>query len=65
MQLGNGWYRGNLPGGIDRRNVYGDRLALLLQVQVTYTDGRKELIGTDQALEGGDGSHPDGGDLSR
>ena len=55
MQLGNGWYRGNLPGGIDRRNVYGDRLALLLQVEVTYTDGRKELIGTDQGWKAATG----------
>jgi len=38
VMLGNGWYRGDLPGG--RRNVYGDRLALLLQIEVTYADGR-------------------------
>jgi alpha-L-rhamnosidase len=47
VELGNGWYRGNLPGGVDRRNVYGDRLALLLQIEIAYTDGRLELVGTD------------------
>jgi len=48
VELGNGWYRGNLPGGIDRRNVYGERLALLLQIEVAFADGRTEIVGTDQ-----------------
>ena len=43
--LGNGWYRGDLMG--PRRNVYGDRLALLLQIEVTYGDGRREIVGSD------------------
>jgi alpha-L-rhamnosidase len=37
--LGDGWYRGFL-GGREQRNVYGDRLALLLQLQIVYADGR-------------------------
>jgi alpha-L-rhamnosidase len=44
--LGNGWYRGNLAWE-KNRNIYGDRLALLLQIAVTYRDGRQEIIGTD------------------
>jgi alpha-L-rhamnosidase len=44
--LGNGWYRGNI-GFRKRRNVYGDRLALLLQIDITYADGGRETIGTD------------------
>jgi len=44
--LGNGWYRGTVMGG--RRNVYGEHLALLLQIHVTYADGRDETIGTDE-----------------
>ena len=44
--LGNGWYRGNLAWE-DRRNLYGDRLALLGQIEITYQDGRKETIGSD------------------
>ncbi len=45
--LGNGWYRGNI-GFSGQRNFYGERLALLLQIKVTYRDGREEIIGTDQ-----------------
>jgi alpha-L-rhamnosidase len=44
--LGNGWYRGRL-GWQDQRAVYGDRLALLAQLEVTYADGSVERIGTD------------------
>jgi alpha-L-rhamnosidase len=43
--LGNGWYRGNI-GFSGQRNFYGNRLALLLQINVVYTDGRKETFGT-------------------
>jgi alpha-L-rhamnosidase len=45
--LGNGWYRGNI-GFSGRRNVYGDKLALLMQIKITYRDGREEIVGTDQ-----------------
>jgi alpha-L-rhamnosidase len=45
--LGNGWYRGPL-GWEGRRNIYGDRLGLLLQIAIRYRDGRTELITTDQ-----------------
>ncbi|HEU0092056.1 MAG TPA: family 78 glycoside hydrolase catalytic domain, partial [Vicinamibacteria bacterium] len=44
--LGNGWYRGNLAWE-GRRNIYGDRLGLLAQIQVTYKDGSRETIGSD------------------
>ncbi|SFK82935.1 alpha-L-rhamnosidase [Amycolatopsis sacchari] len=40
--LGNGWYRGR----ISWRAVYGDRLALLAQLEVTYSDGSKESFST-------------------
>jgi alpha-L-rhamnosidase len=45
--LGDGWYRGYL-GFHGQRNLYGDRLALLLQVHLTYADGRVEIIGSDE-----------------
>ena len=45
--LGNGWYRGRL-GWSGARNLYGDRLALLAQLEVTYADGSIEVIGTDE-----------------
>ena len=43
--VGDGWYRGNLGFG-GERNVYGNRLALLLQIQIKYADGRQEIVGS-------------------
>jgi alpha-L-rhamnosidase len=45
--LGEGWYRGRLGFGSGRRNIYGDRLALLAQLEITYADGSTEHVGTD------------------
>jgi len=45
--LGDGWYRGEL-GWEDRRGLYGDRLGLLCQIEVTYKDGRKETVTSDE-----------------
>lgn len=44
--LGNGWYRGQLVWP-ENRSSYGDRLALLAQLEVTYADGSREVFGTD------------------
>jgi alpha-L-rhamnosidase len=52
--LGNGWYRGNLAWE-GRRNIYGDRLGLLAQIQVTYKDGRSETIGGDSGWKASTG----------
>jgi alpha-L-rhamnosidase len=46
--LGNGWFRGEIGWG-GQRNRYGDRLALLMQIEITYTNGRRETIGTDRS----------------
>jgi alpha-L-rhamnosidase len=45
--LGDGWYRGYM-GFTRERNLYGDRLALLVQLSLTYADGRVEVIGSDR-----------------
>lgn len=45
--LGNGWYRGTLAWD-GHRNIYGNRLGLLLQIRVTYANGREAVIGTDR-----------------
>ncbi len=45
--LGDGWYRGYL-GLQGQRGLYGDRLALLLQLYLMYADGRVEIIGSDE-----------------
>lgn len=44
--LGDGWYRGTLGWKEmpQRRHLYGDRTALLAQIEVTYADGRTETI---------------------
>jgi alpha-L-rhamnosidase len=47
--LGDGWYRGRLGWGGGRRNVYGDRLALLAQLEIAYADGSTDRIVTDEA----------------
>jgi len=44
--LGDGWYRGYLTWSL-RRNVYGDRLALLAQLEITYEDGRTQVVTSD------------------
>jgi alpha-L-rhamnosidase len=44
--LGNGWYRGRL-GWDGRHGHYGDRLALLAQLEVTTSDGGIFCLGTD------------------
>ena len=62
--LGNGWYRGNV-GFSKQRNMYGERLALLLQIDVTYADGTRASITSDGAVAGGDRPDPDVGDLPR
>jgi len=43
--LGSGWYRGNLAWG-GNRDSYGKTLALLLQINITFTDGSTAIIGT-------------------
>ena len=47
--LGDGWYRGRLGFGGGRRNIYGDRLALLAQLEITYADGTTARIVTDES----------------
>jgi len=44
--IGNGWYRGFL-GWKDNHNTYGDKQALLLQIEFRYKDGSSGIIGTD------------------
>ncbi len=52
--LGDGWYRGRLAGG-GRRNVFGQQLALLMQLHVRYPDGTEELILSDQSWKASSG----------
>ncbi|TVY08814.1 alpha-L-rhamnosidase [Paenibacillus cremeus] len=45
--LGNGWYGGFL-GWKDKKQLYGDQTALLVQLHVTYTDRREDVIVSDE-----------------
>ena len=44
--VANGWYRGRI-GFTKQRNHYGTRVALLAQIEVTFTDGTHATVGTD------------------
>jgi alpha-L-rhamnosidase len=46
--LGDGWYRGRFGFDGGRRNIYGERLALLAQLEITYSNGATERIVTDE-----------------
>ena len=47
-ELGKGWYSG-LIGFSGQRNFYGSQLALWMQVDIIYEDGRKEQIISDSS----------------
>ena len=52
--LGDGWYRGQL--GFDgRRNVYGKRVGLRLQLEIIYQDGKIERVASDSLWKTGTG----------
>ncbi|TJZ63233.1 alpha-L-rhamnosidase [Sphingobacterium olei] len=44
--LGDGWYKGRI-GFNDQKEFYGDTRALLLQIEVLYADGSKQILSTD------------------
>jgi alpha-L-rhamnosidase len=46
--LGSGWYRG-IYGIGTRKEIYGKDIALLMQVNITYTDGSSDVIATDNS----------------
>ena len=48
VMLGSGWYRGYLAFE-NQKNIYGNDLALLGQLVITYTDGSVVTINTDES----------------
>ncbi len=52
--LGDGWYKGELTW-LGKRNVYGDRRALLLQVHVRYEDGSEDVLVSDPSWKAATG----------
>ena len=53
--LGDGWFRGRMTWE-EKRATYGKKLALLAQLQITYSDGTQEVIGTDEKWKAATGA---------
>ncbi len=53
--LGNGWFRGTL-GWTNNVDIFGKDLALLMQVNIVYTDGTKDIFITDENWKSSYGS---------
>src|SRR4051794_14022092 len=47
--VADGWYRGRLGPHGGRRNIYGDRVALLAQLEVLQDDGSTTVVCTDES----------------
>ena len=54
VTLGDGWYRGRLVWQ-DRRNLYGEKVALLAQIEVEFQNGQREIISTDNTWKASTG----------
>jgi len=52
--LGDGWFRGNL-GWIDGRNNWGEKLAVIAEIMLEYTDGTRATITTDESWKASTG----------
>lgn len=46
--LGDGWYRGRLGWRAGFRNIFGDDLSFIGQLELTYADGTRDIIATDR-----------------
>lgn len=47
--LADGWYRGSI-GCFGKTNVYGRQTALLMQLEIVYEDGTKDVIASDESF---------------
>ncbi len=53
--VGDGWYRGRF-GFADRDRIYGERIGLLAQLEITLPDGSVRVVATDESWRGGFGA---------
>ena len=53
--ISDGWYRGKNIGWNERGNYYGDKLALLAQIEIVYVDGTVQQVVTDASWQAGNG----------
>lgn len=51
VMLADGWYKGRFGFLEDGGNIYGDQLALILELHVTYESGQREVILSDNSWE--------------
>jgi alpha-L-rhamnosidase len=47
VTIGDGWYRGYTYN--HKKNVYGEKLALLCQLEVVYTNGKRQVFTSDKS----------------
>src|SRR5215218_8731764 len=52
VSLGNGWYRGRLTWS-GASGLYGDRLAVIAQLEITYADGHRQVVVSDDTWTAG------------
>jgi alpha-L-rhamnosidase len=50
--LGAGWYAGRLPFATKKKGPYGSHPELLLQMEITYQDGSRDVVVSDGRWEG-------------
>ena len=55
ISLGSGWYRG-IIGFSNNKDFYGKDIALLFQLNITYSDGSKEIVISDDSWKANTGS---------
>ena len=53
LALGNGWFRGRL-GWSGRGNFYGTELGAIAQLELTFADGHRQTVVTDESWTAGD-----------
>ena len=53
--LGSGWYRGNLAWG-GNKDIYGNKLGLLFQLDISYSDGSSESVISNESWKSSTGS---------
>ncbi|MDU0348086.1 alpha-L-rhamnosidase, partial [Actinomyces sp. MRS3W] len=54
-QLADGWYRGHIGFDGGYRNLYGDDVAAIIQLELTHADGTRTTLGTDSSWKAGVG----------
>ena len=54
-QLADGWYRGHIGFDGGYRNLYGEDVAAIVQLELTHADGSRSVVATDASWRAGAG----------